>query len=177
MERYRASAEEAPLDFRAVDVGDLLAEAVRTVGREEAPELFVDPSFTVEGDRVRLVQAFTNVIKNAYESYDGLKRSRRVEIRAILRGDEAEITVTDHGCGIADEDLSRIFANLGSRKPGGEGRGMPTFRKVIELEHNGDIAIDSRKGRGTRVTAKLPLTQGKEDPDERSPSRRPRHRG
>ena len=162
--RYVQMTEAPTLKYQKdLDLWDLLREAIAGVAADEEPDLHVEANLVVEADRVRLKQAFMNVIKNAFESYERARGRRWVRIRGVHRGDEAVVTVEDRGCGIPEEDLPRIFARKGSKKPGGKGLGLRTFRNIIELEHNGSVGISLRSPRGVIVTVRLPKEQRDED--------------
>jgi signal transduction histidine kinase len=87
----------------------------------------------------------------------------RVEVRAAPQTDAIDLTVTDSGCGIADEDLPRIFerfergraAARGEVVLSGSGLGLAIVRRIIEL-HGAQIAVASRLGEGTRFSARFP---------------------
>lgn len=75
-------------------------------------------------------------------------------------GDWAVITVSDQGIGIPAADLPHLFERF--RRAGnvgeipGSGVGLSSIRRTVE-EHGGTIAVESREGRGTTVTVRLPL--------------------
>jgi two-component system NtrC family sensor kinase len=69
------------------------------------------------------------------------------------------IRIADSGCGIAGEDIEKIF-DPGFTTKGvgvGTGLGLPTCKKIVEI-HRGTIEIESQPGAGTVVTLSLPLT-------------------
>jgi signal transduction histidine kinase len=53
------------------------------------------------------------------------------------------------------ETLENIFIPFYSKKSGGTGLGMPIAKKIIE-GHQGRIYVDSKPGRGTEITMRLP---------------------
>jgi CheY-like chemotaxis protein len=73
-----------------------------------------------------------------------------------------EIWVSDHGRGIAAEDVGRLFRKFqqldGSnvRAVGGTGLGLAICRGIVE-EHGGRISVDSRPGAGATFTVRLPV--------------------
>jgi signal transduction histidine kinase len=73
----------------------------------------------------------------------------------------AELSVRDHGMGVAQEDQARIFEQFertdDSRKRApGLGLGLYITRQIVRL-HGGDIAIDSSPGQGALFVVRLPL--------------------
>ena len=69
---------------------------------------------------------------------------------------EIILAVEDAGPGIPPESLGRIFEPLFSTKSFGTGLGLPTVKQIVN-QHGGIIAVDSKVGRGTCVTVRLPL--------------------
>jgi signal transduction histidine kinase len=61
----------------------------------------------------------------------------------------------DTGKGMSAEVLAKLFKPFFSTKPGGNGLGLPTTRKIIEA-HGGTIDVQSEVGRGTKFTVRLP---------------------
>jgi len=73
--------------------------------------------------------------------------------------DFIEIKVSDTGCGISNEDLAKIFEPFFSTKgQKGNGLGLAVIWGIID-NHNGTITVDSKVGKGTTFTIRLPLTQ------------------
>jgi two-component system sensor histidine kinase PilS (NtrC family) len=71
-------------------------------------------------------------------------------------GDFAQLTVTDSGTGISEEDLQTMFRPFSSKMKGGTGLGLAIVYKIVE-EHNGSIHVRSQKNIGTAVRILLPL--------------------
>jgi two-component system NtrC family sensor kinase len=70
-----------------------------------------------------------------------------------------EIKITDTGCGISNEDLSKIFDPFFSTKgQKGNGLGLAVIWGIID-NHNGTINVESLVGKGTSFIIRLPLTQ------------------
>ena len=66
-----------------------------------------------------------------------------------------ELRVIDCGRGMDAATLPRIWRAFFSKRPGGNGLGLPTVRKIVEA-HAGQIACESEPGQGTRFTITLP---------------------
>jgi hypothetical protein len=74
----------------------------------------------------------------------------------------AVISVADTGCGIPDEYRERhLFSPFRSTKQGGWGVGLYQTKQAVESQA-GEILVESREGRGTTFTVKLPLCTGVE---------------
>jgi signal transduction histidine kinase len=119
-------------------------------------EDFLAPSAPMAGDPKLLSQAFGNLVANAvkYSSSDV-----RVVLRLRQTGERLTVTVEDAGIGIPPKDIDRIFDRYyrGSNVSGfvGSGIGLFLVSTVLRL-HNGDIAVESTEGIGTRFTVSLP---------------------
>jgi nitrogen fixation/metabolism regulation signal transduction histidine kinase len=110
----------------------------------------------VEVARARLVQALTNVLLNAIESYRDVDSLKPIEVRADLQEGLVAITVEDSGCGMSAEAQRDALTLFATSKPNGTGFGLPLAAKIIESEHGGRLNIDSVKGRGTVVRITIP---------------------
>jgi signal transduction histidine kinase len=74
-------------------------------------------------------------------------------------GGSVRIRVTDTGCGIPAEGLSKVFEPFYSTKGAkGTGLGLSIVWGIIE-KHRGQLKVDSEVGRGTTVTMLLPLAR------------------
>lgn len=111
----------------------------------------------VRADPGRLEQVFLNLLANATEHAPG---SGSIEVTVESRDGSAEVTVRDHGPGVAAEDLRTMFdayTRLGSphRAPG-LGLGLYVAREIVTA-HGGEIEAASEIGKGTVMTVRLPL--------------------
>jgi signal transduction histidine kinase len=121
-----------------------------------------DEVLVVDGDPVRLVQVFSNLLNNAvkYTPIDG-----NITFSAERRGDSVMLRVADDGCGIAAEalpDIFNLFAQEGrslGRADGGLGIGLSIVRGMVEM-HGGFVTVNSRgPGEGCEFLVTLPLMQ------------------
>lgn len=113
------------------------------------------PAF--QADHGNLQQIFLNLINNAFAAMaDGGRLA--VTIRPASDA-HVQVTVSDTGHGIAEEDLKRIFEPFFSTRQGYGGTGLGlsvTYGMISEM--GGSIAVDSQLNVGTRFTITLPLT-------------------
>src|SRR5207302_6216490 len=70
--------------------------------------------------------------------------------------DSIWVSVTDTGCGIPEEQLSRIFAPFFTTKKKGSGLGLMIVQRIVR-DHGGRIDLESVPGRGTTFRIWLPL--------------------
>jgi two-component system sensor histidine kinase PilS (NtrC family) len=71
-------------------------------------------------------------------------------------GNFLEITVSDTGSGISEEDLPKIFDPFFTTRDSGSGLGLTMVYKIIE-SHHGQIKVESTRGKGTTFTILLPV--------------------
>lgn len=99
-------------------------------------------------DRDWLIEAVSNVVKNAF---DHTKAGSRISIEWKGFASSVQIKVTDNGRGIHPEDLYHIFKRFYrsrySKDTQGIGLGLPLSKAIIEA-HDGNIEVDSMPGRG-----------------------------
>ena len=158
LDAMRAYTAQPSLDFKAEVLREIIQEAVSVAvendGVKSNPpsiEIKTDSSVVVEVARARMVQALTNVLINALESYRDVDQVGPIVIRSDLQGAVVSITVSDSGCGMSDEAQRDALTLFATSKPNGTGFGLPLAAKIIESEHRGRLSLDSVKGRGTVV--------------------------
>lgn len=96
----------------------------------------------IEGDPLRWEQVLQNLMLNALQAS---KAGGRVTVGL----NEAEIWVEDDGCGMSEEQTSRLFTPFFTTKPQGTGLGLSTVKKILDA-HKSSISVSSRPQRGTR---------------------------
>jgi len=116
----------------------------------------------IKGDANQLQQVFLNLITNARDAIDSLKRPEggEITIKTYLSQDKKniEIIIQDTGCGIPGENLPNIFNPFFTTKSpaGGMGLGLSIVYRIIE-SHNGKIDVESQAGRGATFKILLPV--------------------
>lgn len=119
----------------------------------------IDPDVRVVGDSDRLTQVLDNLIENAIQH---TPEGGKVALAAIRDNGSVSIRVEDSGAGIGKEDLPFVFERFfrsdksRARATGGTGLGLAIAREIVEA-HGGAVAIESELGKGTRVSAELPV--------------------
>ena len=113
-------------------------------------------------DERQLQQVFINLLVNAADAI-GEKGGTISLITSAIHSDGkeyAQIEITDTGCGIANENLSKIFEPFYSTKDQkGTGLGLSVVWGIID-KHQGKISVDSKLGKGSTFTILLPISQG-----------------
>ena len=156
LERGAAVMDPRPADLREV------VESVRRRYHEQGADLHVStPADAVTSaiDAPRFEQVIENLVENAIK-YSGEGVLPQLELRA--EGDEARISVADHGLGVPAEERERIFerfyraSNVQGLSQSGIGLGLYFCRRIVEA-HGGRIWAESELGAGTTVAFALPL--------------------
>jgi signal transduction histidine kinase len=165
------------LETRAVDLGDFLREchrANRLIAEAKSIDLTLDTPDglpAVELDARRIGQVLSNLLTNAVKfSHPGTT----VTLTARTAGDSIDISVSDQGQGIPENDLPKLFTEFGraSVKPtAGEkstGLGLAIVKRIVDA-HGGAIRVDSEVGKGSTFTVTLP-TRFQVSPEPHSPA-------
>jgi len=148
---------EVDLAQVAAHVCDVLSGTVREYGCELT--LAADGPLLVTGSRDELVQVVQNLAENALKYASS---GKLVEIILRRDGDLAELTVRDHGPGIAPEHIPRLTERFyrvnvqESRSRGGTGLGLAIVKHIVS-RHRGRMTITSEPGQGSEFSVKLPL--------------------
>lgn len=140
----------------------LIEDALNSLRNQMSDKVIISKTFDseslyVKGYNGELQQAFHQIFTNAEQS---IIQHGEIHIETAREGAFAKILITDSGEGIAANDRKRVWDPFYTTKePGkGEGLGLPIAYSVIK-NHRGSISMQSRKGEGTSVTIKLPLSQ------------------
>ena len=88
----------------------------------------------------------------------------KVDINAVRSGDYIEISVTDSGIGIKEEDIPKLFRpftqleSVYTKEYEGTGLGLALNRQLVEL-HGGRVWVESRFGVGSKFSFTIPVSQ------------------
>ncbi len=105
----------------------------------------------------KLNQVWMNLLSNAAEAVTGVE-SPVVKIRTRSETDSVLVSIEDNGPGIKAADQSKIFEPFYTTKPVGQGTGLGlSISHSIVERHGGLIWFESRAGKGTCFTVKIPL--------------------
>jgi two-component system NtrC family sensor kinase len=111
---------------------------------------------TIQADPGQLQQVFVNLIQNAAEAIEG-GGTIQIRTRPVDEG-HVEIQISDDGCGIAEENLGKLFTPFFTTKRQGKGTGLGlSIAYGIIKMHKGQITVKSQVGQGTAFTITLPI--------------------
>ncbi len=116
---------------------------------EETPEIWIKTG--------KIQQVFLNLMNNALDALEGSEK-KEIHIDVRPEGEFVQVTVSDTGCGIPQENLQRIFDLFLTTKPVGEGTGLglSVAQSIVEM-HGGEITCESEVGAGTKFNVLLPV--------------------
>lgn len=161
---------ESTSDRSPVAIHTVMTEAVKDVdivSYEYAVPIDVEPidvDLQVMGDHRQLVSALSNLLENAikYTHKSGYPNLAPVEVEAWEDGDSVVIEIEDHGIGIPENHLPRVFERFyrvdpaRTRDTGGTGLGLAIVRHVV-LNHDGKIDVSSVPEIGSTFRVTLPI--------------------
>jgi len=162
----RIEAGRIDLEIKPIAIEDLIQDVLAVHRKQiESRGLSLTVSLPaklpwVKADKGRILQVLNNLVSNAYKyTFAG-----GVTISAIAVGEYLEVTVSDTGVGISKEDAKKLFTkffrvkNPETREASGTGLGLAISKSIIE-KHEGEIWVESRKGKGSAFHFTLPLVE------------------
>ena len=125
----------------------------------------------IYGSATQIHQVLLNLCTNAYQAMEAAGGALTVATRRVFQdqlpeqyhpvaeGEFVRLEVSDTGCGIPPEMLSRIFDPFFTTKAAGDGTGLGlSVVQNILISHGGFIEAESTVGRGSRFLVYLPVT-------------------
>jgi len=142
---------EVPLE-RFVDE---IAALARPLAEQARIELMVSQEadgVSIGADLDLLKQAMLNVVMNAIEA---MPHGGQLRFESAVRGDDAEIRISDTGCGIRPELREKVFGLYFTTKQTGSGIGLAMTFRIVQL-HDGTIDFTSEPEKGTTFVIRIP---------------------
>jgi signal transduction histidine kinase len=158
----RLESGSIEMELRPLNLCGLLGELreeLQPEARRKGLEIRLDcaRALEVEADRLRLHQALGNLIGNAIKFSHA---DERVALRALHRGDEAVIEVSDRGVGIPPDEVpmlkERFYRASTAGDAQGTGLGLSITQEIVE-RHGGRLEVESRVGAGSTFRIRLPV--------------------
>jgi PAS domain S-box-containing protein len=181
IEAGRMQIHTQPTDIASftAELASLFQSAIETAGLRLELEIAPGP-VVVQLDREMWEKVVMNLLSNAYKfTFFG---TIRVAVRPV-EGEGVEVSVTDSGIGIAEEEVPRLFerfhrvAGAPGRSVEGSGIGLAMVQELVKL-HGGTVRVESELGKGTCFTVALPrsvmLSPGGDEAERASMSRHAR---
>jgi len=149
----RLESDQLPLAVQALDVPQLVHEAIESLGALEDKSVVCEglDGLKLEGDPQLLRRVLTNLLGNAL-------RYTRSGGEVRVEGRRGELRIIDKGPGLPADQAARIFdkyAQAGEKLAYTSGLGL-TFCKMVVEKHGGTIGVDSEPGKGAQFWVRLP---------------------
>ena len=157
----RLESGKAKLELSEFSLRSLVNDKLYlNMAKKKKQKVVIDVSkdFNVTADKGKLKQVFINLFNNSMKF---TPEKGRITISAKMFETEWEFQVSDNGKGIEKEKLSKLFdkfyqaEDFMTRTQGGTGLGLAIVKKIVRL-HKGRIHIDSKLGKGTRISIMFP---------------------
>ena len=159
----KVEAGQMELRLQIAPLAEIIDEVVRTVEplsakKEIRIQVETEGAGSIEADAGKLKQMVLNLVSNAIKF---TPERGGVTIKALRHKDHAEVSVSDTGIGIADQDRARLFEPFqqvdsgADRHQPGTGLGLALTRRFARL-HGGDVRLESQLGKGSVFTISLP---------------------
>lgn len=134
--------------------GLIIAQRSGTLEQE-----FTADRYIVKVDEFHISNALINLLDNA-NKYS--PETPEINVKTKNEGNWYVIEISDKGIGLDVDNNKRIFDKFFREETGnihnvkGQGLGLSYVKKIIEL-HKGQVLVESRKGKGSTFTIKLPM--------------------
>jgi signal transduction histidine kinase len=157
-------SRQSEFSLGSYPLSQVVSRAVRLTSSQVPPGIEtvveVPGNLVVALDFQRIQEALINLILNAVQAIGEQPGEVRIMARADALQHTVQLTVSDTGCGISEENRARIFDPFFSTKDVGLGTGLGLFVVYgIIKQHNGRIWVESEPGQGTAFHIELPLEQ------------------
>jgi len=139
----------------STDLNKLVEEVFVQYPVEPQIELWTEldphlPSVTIDKEQIQ--QVFLNLIVNAVQA---MPQGGQLAVKTSVQRGFVVVSFTDTGSGIPGENLEKIFQPLFTTKAKGIGLGLAVSKSLVEA-NNGEITVESQRGRGTTFHVKFP---------------------
>ncbi|MBI5639524.1 MAG: hypothetical protein HZA17_03775 [Nitrospirae bacterium] len=161
-EDFLSFAKPSRLRRNKSALNSVLAETLSLLGTENTistgiifKKIFTPDIPPLMLDRNHIKQVFINILMNSMQAMP-TGGVITIQTKYRMETDEVEITFTDTGTGMAEDELSQAFQPFYTTKDKGLGLGLNIIRKIVN-EHGGYIALSSKKGDGTEIKLSFPV--------------------
>ncbi|MDO5148862.1 MAG: sensor histidine kinase [Oscillospiraceae bacterium] len=169
LEFSRLNSSSFEIIREPVNLSDVVCDVCRSISRIAAQKDIAiiresdNSVYIVNGDYARLRQMLIVILDNAVKF---TPEGGTVTVNQQRDGDKFKITVSDTGCGIAEDDLEDIFCRfhrlMSDSNRNGSGLGLPIAREIA-LRHDAKIDVKSKTGEGTSFIFTFSSEMSKEE--------------
>ncbi len=153
--QFLGFAKPLELNTQPMSITDCLKRVVKLIAPQfKAKQVQMDVQIDaqmpmIEGDPHRWEQVFHNLLLNALQASVA---GGTVRFGVTM----TKIWIEDHGCGMTQDQVQRLFSPFFTTKAQGTGLGLSTVKKILDA-HGAEISVSSQPGMGTRFEVLLPM--------------------
>ena len=140
--RKTVDVVKAELSDKGISLGVNLATSL--------PKVFADCSL--------MEQSILNLVKNAMQAMPEDRVNPSIVISTFIESDMVKVSVQDNGCGMTEDQMSKIFEPYYTTKSSGTGLGLTVLFKIMK-QHGGDVTVHSTQGEGSEFILQIPVPQ------------------
>ncbi len=171
-------SKKQDLNMNALNVNIVIGSAIRLLEnsfvqkRISVVRQLNDSLPPIKADYIKLEQVFLNLLLNSIEAVSekgaikiitekiSIHREQLSFHKSLCEGEYVCITIEDDGCGVDSDKISLVWEPyFTTKKQKGGGLGLSVAYGIISA-HNGDIQLESMKGKGTKIIIHLPISNG-----------------
>lgn len=160
-------AKPIKVNYTMMRIGEVVDQTLELLGAEmERKGICLVNNLDVELphvmiDKEKMMEALSNIIRNAIESFDGREGDKSIEFKSRSKKYHdkkyVELSIADNGMGIKRKHLKKVFEPFFTvGKKDGIGLGLSIVKKIMEA-HNGRIVIQSEEGKGACFNLAIPM--------------------
>ena len=159
LKRLSQHSQTRAVQIKPLDIGETIASVMHGKRLIYPIETDIADDIFAHADAARIETILNHLVQNAIEATsDGSP----VRVSASRQGQDIAIRVIDMGCGMTEAFIAnQLFKPFESTKEGGFGIGAYEARALAQ-SIGGNLRVDSRVGKGTRMTLLLPAAQREE---------------
>lgn len=144
------------MEIKSCFVSQIVAKAwseIKLPKNKTKLQVRCDKYITIACDQEQIKIAFKNILLNAVQA---MNYKGKIDIRISKVANHVQIEIEDHGPGIPEAVLPKIFEPLFTTKQAGTGLGLTSCNNIIK-SHRGKISVNTKMDAGTRFTIELPI--------------------
>ena len=156
-------ARQSPSKKESLNINQILQQLIALITKQKEfrnirfIENYDDKLRSFQADKNQIQQIFLNLLMNSVEA---IPQEGTITVTTISTNKNINIRITDTGCGIKEEVLTKIFDPFYTTKPVGKGTGLGlSVSYGIIQQYNGDIKCESKVGEGTTFLVNFPHDQ------------------
>ncbi|MBQ7508509.1 MAG: ATP-binding protein [Spirochaetales bacterium] len=152
------------VDLSSISANDIVKKTMEVVGPElQEKGIRLDLNLAtslpkVLADVSLMQQALLNLVKNAMQAMPEDRKDPRITVSTYIDSDMVKLSVADNGCGMNEEQMSKIFEPYYTTKSSGTGLGLTVLFKIMK-QHGGDVTVHSVRGEGSEFILQIPVPE------------------